>query len=546
MQMNSNGSTQSLPVCMSCVLELQTLEASSKAASVGMQLSSVDLRVAGQTDPGTNQALTVPFRVRFSSGGYPEVFEFPAGVTVQNRGILENLVRMFQVTMDKGEAWTAQESNGTGAYEAVYRRTGPTQVEKTKQHFEALASSPPMHEGADIMSTEAFRLDPRHDWIAALTVDEKLHSKGQDGPAMTITNHATLDLHPSSQSTANTDKWRFAAAAAPPDTRSMQPPTPNISKEEARVRILDAVSQLDAAKQGRMTWVHELRDLLRVDAAMPAVLLDAVRTQQPGDRTRADLYLAFELAGTAPAQTALSSVITDTSWSMQDALRAVVALGGVDHPSSDTLTTLWSTAQNTASGDGRQQRLVSTATFALGSLGGAMNKAKDPNYASLRASLLDNALSGVDTESRANFVFALGNTHDATLINDVAPLLDDPAPAVRRAAALSLGVLGTDQADGDLMAHFNQKSNSEVRGAIAESLVSWTAPTASAMATIRGAVRTEPDENTRYNMARYLDTNLDKFPENKQVLEQLLRTEQSKRIRQNVANALAESTLKSP
>ncbi len=544
MQMNTNGTAKTLPVRMNCGLELRTLEANSGTALVGMQLSTVDLQIGGQTDPGTNQALSVPFRVRFASGGYPEAFEFPAGVTAQNREILENLVRMFQVTMNKGESWTAQESNGSGAYEAAYRRTGPTQVEKTKQHFKASASSPPMLEGADITSTESFSLDPGRDWIAAMILDEKLQSKGQGGPAVTITNHATLKLQSASQTAASADKWQFTASAAPPDTRSIQHPIPNISKEEARARILDAVSQLDAAKQGRMTWVHELRDLLRVDDAMPAVLLEVLRTQQLSDRTRADLYLAFEQAGTKAAQTAMSSVITDTSWATKDALRAIVALGGVDHPSSDTLSTLWSTALDTAASGERQGRIASTATFALGSLGSAMKAAKDPDYSSLRTSLLDSAMSGVNTEQRANFVFALGNTHDATLSDDITPLLSDSAPAIRRAAALSLGMIGaTDRSAGVLMSQFKQESNSEVRGAIAESLVSWTEPTPAAMATMRDAVGKEQDENTRYNIARFLGENLDKYPTNKPVLKQLLRTEQSKRIRQSVANALATSKL---
>jgi len=61
------------------------------------------------------------------------------------------------------------------------------------------------------------------------------------------------------------------------------------------------------------------------------------------------------------------------------------------------------------------------------------------------------------------------------------------------------------------------------------------------MASIRDMVRSEPDENTRYNLARLLSENLTKFPDNRPVLQALLRTEQSKRIRQSVANALAES-----
>jgi hypothetical protein len=41
------------------------------------------------------------------------------------------------------------------------------------------------------------------------------------------------------------------------------------------------------------------------------------------------------------------------------------------------------------------------------------------------------------------------------------------------------------------------------------------------------------------NMARFLSANLARFPENRSVLQELLRTEQSKQIRQSVAEALA-------
>jgi len=538
MQINTTGAPapQPMRVRMNCVLDLLTLETSSEAALVGMRLSSVELQIAGKSDPDTDRALAVPFRVRFASGGLPETFEFPAGVTMQNRGILENLIRMFQVTMHKGEAWVAQESNATGAYEAAYRRTATSRVEKTKRRF---VSSGPTLAGADISSKEAFRIDTQRDWIAAMTVEETLRTKGD--LAIEITNHATLDLLPMTHAAGAPDTWRFAGAA-PATEEPTKPPIANLSREEANKRLLAEVRGLDAAREGRIGWIHRLRDLLRVDAALPTALLEVMKTQELTDRTRADLYLAFELAGTLPAQAALVSVVADTTWSTRDALRAVVALGGVSRPSSDTVATLWDTVQSAPSSGDRRQ-LVSTATFALGSLGKSMNAAKDPDYASLRARLLSGASSGTDAEQRANFVYAAGNTHDASLARDIAPLLNDAAPEVRRAAAQSLGMLGTNGAADELMSRFNQERSSEVRAAIAESLVKWTTPSASAVASIGAAVRTEPDENTRLNMARFLGANLTRFPENRTVLQNLLRTEQSKRIRQSVAEALARQQL---
>jgi len=537
MQINTAGASaaQSMRVRMHCVLDLLTLEASPEAALVGMRLSSVELQVAGNSDPETNRALTVPFRVRYVAGGLPETFEFPAGVTAQHRGMLENLVRMFQVTMREGEAWVAQESNASGAYEAAYLRTAPSRVEKIKRRFVGSPSSPAFS-GADIASKEAFRIDAQRDWIAAMTVDETLRTQGR--LAMEITNHATLGLRPSAHAAGSPNTWSFIAAVRPAAAEPAATPIPKLSLEEANRRLLAEVSALDAAREGRSTSIHRLRDLLRANGAAPAALLEAMKTLEITDRTRADLYLAFELAGTAPAQAALASVVADTTWSTRDALRAIVALGGVARPSPDTLAALWTTVQSAPSSGDRSQ-LASTATFALGSLGNAMIVAKDPDYASLRARLLRGALSGTDTEQRANFVQAVGNTRDASLARDIVPLLNDAAPAVRRAAAQSLGMLGTNQVADELMSRFNQEHSSAVRGAIAESLVSWTAPPAPAVASIRSAIRTEPDENTRFNMARLLGKNLAAFPENRAVLQELVRTEQSMRIRQQVAEALA-------
>ena len=539
LQINTAGASAAQPmrVRMRCVLDLLTLETGPEGALVGMQLSSVELRIAGNSDADTNRALAVPFRVRFASGGLPETFEFPAGITAQHRDMLENLVRMFQVTMREGEAWVAQESNASGAYEAAYLRTSPSRVEKIKRRFVGSPSAPAFS-GADIASKEAFRIDAQRDWIAAMTVDETLRTQGR--LAMEITNHATLELRPSAHAAGSPETWGFVAAAAPPVAEATSPATASLSPEEVQTRLLAEVKGLDAAREGRSVLIHRLRDLLSADAALPPALLEAMKTQELTDRTRADLYLALELAGSAPAQAALTSVVADTTWSTRDTLRAIVALGGVARPTADTVATLWGKT-GSAQSSGDHDQVASTATLALGSLGNTMNAAKDPEYPSLRARLLSGALSGSDTE-RANFVLAVGNTHDASLARDIVPLLDDPAPEIRRAAASSLGMLGTNQVADELMSRLHQEPSSAVRGAIAESLVTWTAPSASAVASIEAAVRVEPDENTRLNMARFLGANLAKFPENRPVLQNLLRTEQSKRIRQSVAEALAVSS----
>ena len=536
MQATAQGPA-SIHVHMQGLLDTLTLEAGNDQAVVGIRLSSVRLTINNTEDTATNHELGAPFRVRFAANGMPLVFEFPADVNPQNRSILENLVRTFQVSLDSSvDNWVASENNGSGTYEAAYKRTGPAQFEKSKRQFTSTAAG--MVSWSEISSSESFSIEAGRNWITEMDVQETMRSDGQGGPAMSVSNHATLRLQPDAQLALSPDLWRFdAVAIAAGKAASVNRPVPDITPEEARRLILATVPELDMATQGRLRLIHELRDLVRVDASLPPLILDALKTQELSDRTRADLYLVLEQAGTESAQQVLIEVINDDSLPLEDGMRAIVAMGGVKQPTTESITVLWEMGQYSA-GDERQ-RLANMATLALGSIGNTMNQAEDPEYASLRSDLLSHALGSGDVSQRSNYIIALGNTHDTTLADDVAILLDDTEPAIRRAAALSLGSLGTDQVADRLVSHYNAENNGYVRGAIAESLQSWTKPTDSAMAMFRQTVRTEADESTRYNIAVLLGNNLDKFPENESALREIMRTEPSKRIRQKAAEALS-------
>lgn len=532
----ATNSPSSIQVQLRGLLDTLTLQSDAGQALVGMRLSSPELKINGAIDAGTNRALAAPFRVRFAASGMPLAFEFPAEVSQQNRSILENLVRTFQVSLAPGDSWVTQEANGSGTYEAAYRRGGPNRFEKSKRRFTATAAG--MVSWADVDSTETFRLDAARDWIVVMDVVENMSSEGQGAPVMKVSNHATLALQEDARVAFPAKLWDFMhAPAAVDDSTWPQDKKLDMTPAQARREIRATIPQLDATTQGRLALIHRLRDLLRVDASLPALILDALRTQDLGDRTRADLYLVLELAGTDSAQAALATVINDSSWSLKDGMRAIVAMGSVKQPTADSISTLWSATRNYAGGE--RQRMASSAAFALGSIGGTLRKAEDPAYDSLRADLLGNAQGAGDVAARSDYITALGNTQDPTLAQDVAAFLYDSAPSVRRATALSLGTLGADPIADELVTRFREDDNGYVRGAIAESLQSWTQPTESAMAMFRQAVRSEVDEGTRYNIALLLSENLDKFPANEPVLRDIMRSEPSKRIRQKVAEALA-------
>jgi hypothetical protein len=138
-----------------------------------------------------------------------------------------------------------------------------------------------------------------------------------------VTYHATLKLRSESaaHAAATADAWAFVATAMPDNAVRLQTNLPALSPEEAEQQLLAGIATLNTAVKGRSLQVRQLRDLLPVDGALPFVLLEVLREQELTDRTRADLYLVFELAGSPEAQAALASVLADPSLRCRGARR---------------------------------------------------------------------------------------------------------------------------------------------------------------------------------------------------------------------------------
>ena len=537
MTMPGASSGQEISVNIDAILDYQTLEVKPSEVIVGMRFSSMEMKISGVTEEAVNDALTQPFRVHIAPNGLPVSFEFPAAVAAEHREIIENFIRMFQLAIEDGKSWVVQEANSSGNYEAAYTRNSPTMLLKEKQRF--LSSSSSVSDTLPVLeSQETIRIDGNNDWISDMELDESFSSKDQNGPSVVVTNHASLMLRNTKTATSSAS-WDFVSSMGASANTQLANTKPAISRAEAERRLRADIAKLDKVKEGRSLLIHSLRNLLLANDEMPFVLLDYMKTEQLSDRTRADLYLALELAGSPQAQAALTSVFTDQNWSFVDAMRAIVALSGVAKPTDDAVSALWDTAYISADGTERDE-LPGTAALALGTLGRNMNKEQDDQYFSLRSGLINGVSSAADTHQRAVYLHALGNTGDPdpTIRNNITPFLNDSAPEVRSAAARTLGRLGSAEVADQLLQSFEQEQNDVVRSSITEALSSWENPTQEAITTIKNAISNEHDENVRYNMAVLLGNSMDKFPENRKVLETLLAKEQSKRIRQQVAEML--------
>lgn len=517
-------------------LLFRTLAIGPDAISVGLQLDPITLLVGGVGDPAVARALATPFRASFARDGRVLGCEFPAGVDAGHAAMLEEVLRTFQVSVQGAAAWTSDEEHASGRYLAGYVRDADGTLRRTKQRYVSAAADAPLVQVDAAAAT--VHLDPDVDWIAGMEVEERLSARDA-GMAFAVHTRASLTLLPAAvavAAAADAAAWTFAAAERGEVATALPAMRDELSAAERAAQLRAMLGELDGTQDGRVVWIHRLRDLVRLDDRVAALLLAELQQGEWSDRTRADVFLALELGATPSAQAELARVGGDGAWPHQDRLRALIALGGVPQLGESGRSALWALARDrssAASGD-----VANTALLALGA-GAASLAATDPAAAAaLRDGLLAEAWGASEPGHRATVLLALANAGDASAAPELLPFLDDAAPAVRRAAVQAVFRIGGCESH-DLAARLPGERSGAVRAAIAEGLAAGAGAAASpvAFAIARDTVAGEVDERTRLELVRFLGRDV-ADPATVETLRRLLAGERSDRVRRALGEIL--------
>jgi len=520
---------QALPIELSLngLLNFQTLEVSQTQSLVGLQFSELDLKVSGSSNAQTNRDLRRAFRVRYTLAGVPSAFEFPEQLPKENREILRNVVAVFQTSLQAGDDWKATEHYAGRNYEARYKVTSPGTISKTKLRFVNSDGSPLRQNTDSVSSEEIIQIAANNDWLSSMKLTETIESKSADRTLAVSHSWAEIELL-SSRHASLGSAWVFPASRK----AAKKAAAVKLSLHEARARLKNGVGGLGGVATERPQYVSALSELVRGTPELISDISEQLKSDTLADQVKADLFLVLELAGSEQAQSALSALATDTSLDEMGNLRAIVALAGVEVPNMNAVDALWDIAYSglAYSGDARPD----TAVLALGSMAGSLKVAQDED-AGIADQLLSGAFSSANEDRRSAYLLALGNTGDPSLQPQLLPLLDDPSDKIRRQTAAQFERVGSNQVGSELAERFYVEPNGEVQGAIAGALVSWNSPTAEANMAVVAAIRSESNEKARYNMTRFLAAHVGEFPENEATLRRLAQTEQSSRIRREVA-----------
>jgi HEAT repeat protein len=544
-RLTQGGRTQDAGQRLAGTLHLRVFEPGVDGARVGLQLANASLTLGDQASAALDLQLGRPFLVTFAADGSPSAFRFSPATGEEAQGLLEETLRTFQaiVPAGVGTTWTTEERHGSGRYRADYRATRDGRILKAKvAYLDDAGKEGGGKEGGGTAlrvtvrrAESTFRVEPGVSWVAQAVVTEALDASLGEGITTASTLHGELvrqPLAPPVASLLELDGWPgtwdgFAAALArEPSAPSAKPRVP----PDGAAELEALVRELQGADGMRASLLYGLRDLLRRDPKAAARILALLR-RPPPDATAAALLNALGMAATPEAQAALWSVADDPGFGRMNRTRALLALGDTGWAIEEgSLALLRSVAA-------RGGPLGDTAVLALGIAGDGLRQLGAARYEEVRADLVHRAGTNAGQDG-AVAIYALGNTHDAELSDTVAARLDDASPAVRTAAASTLGTLG-GQVDPDLLvARLAVEDDRTVRSAIGTALNALPPPDAAALALVAQAVAREQDPQARLELAKLLGENLAAYPEGRTTLIALSKQDRSSRVRVYASHAL--------
>lgn len=513
------------------ILNFRVFTTNRNGVGVGFQLSPINYIASARKQPQVEKALSSFFTARFDKNGKLEKLFFPGTLFEQENAVLSEIIRALQVVIPNAGngTWTLEEEHQTGIYQAEYM-VNESQKDLTKVKSRYSSSKIEGYEVQVIKSHYTIKPSEKESWLKSMRGSETLNIHNKNYTLMRSNMNLSLELtvfKPDPNLEIWKEKKDFNAITAAFQKENKK----NLaSRKEAElkkqrdtfekkgVELDKIIAQLGTHKYDKK---HELVNYLN---AFPqeALKIPSLLLYGGIDSNIAAIIInALELSGTSEAQKVLASIMNGLIQTSMNNIRAIIALGGVAEPIQTTLDSLWLCVETR--GDDLLDDKSNTALLALGVLGNTLRKNGGEEYSILADKLrskLDESANNFDMTTTT--LLAIGNTGDPSFVPNIEPYLSSENPSLRATSAKALRNMD-DREFLSLLAHTLQKEkDSRVRLSLVKSMGNRKADEQS-ISTVRELVTKEKHKDVRYNMIRYLVNNMHMFPENKEVLEKLLK-----------------------
>ncbi len=237
-----------------------------------------------------------------------------------------------------------------------------------------------------------------------------------------------------------------------------------------------------------------------------------------GNELAAALISVLQRAGTPQAQQSLQTIADSDDYTEINRVRALISLGGIDHPTAQSVVFLQETSGRRETA---QQRTFSNV--ALLSLGRIAPKQKDSS--TIRRILIDTFNESVgDPSEQKTVLLSMKNAGAEQFVSEIAEALESPDYEVKAAAIKASEHMNTPEIRTKLLSMFNTEEDLLVRRRLAKALLTMEPDGALIKKAGVNALR-DRDPVVRNTLIKYLYRYKKRYPENVQILKQLRRSE---------------------
>ena len=260
----------------------------------------------------------------------------------------------------------------------------------------------------------------------------------------------------------------------------------------------------------------QIADYLKLHPEETAKLFEFIK--HADDRTSAALINVLELAGTPEAQKVLRDIVRSIEFKHNNHLRAIVALGGLKHPTKESIDFLWQLYENRETSD--QTDLSNTAMLSLG----IMEKGKED----FKQRLIDEYRQSTDNGSKKSILLlSMKNAGAEEFKPQIFDALKDENSFVKTKALNALKNMNGTDVQEHLLSMFNTNERVMVRRRVIETLLTIDTND-QLMSKARENILQDDDSRVRYGLIRYLLKYKDRYPENIDTLKELRKKERDR------------------
>ena len=425
---------------------------------------------------------------------------------------LFNLISLFEIIIKNSSLYTTQEKDAiNGIYECTYRID--KDIYKTRQKY--ISDTQNITIDSSYIKAVA---DKKGNWLFSLKAIENIQVNIGNSPIKTKNELQLTKIAPVKFSIKAKNIENIINAIQNEQNIEWSKITTSALKHEIKQNKITFNSLINKFLNSHdISDLHKLEIYLKLNPNEIDKLYDIMANSNPNINNR--LIAILEHLNLPQSQNLLADIANDSNFDDDTRLRAVIALGFQKNLSSDIIDTLWGIEKNSDNSD-----LSNTALLALGSI--------SSNNANTQ---IDEKLKELSKQKNSiSLIYSMKNSGVTKFKNELTKMLNSSNTQIKTNAIEVLSNVNDPQIHNKLVSMIDSKSNN-VEAAAIKALSKH--PDEKTLKYVQSHIKDMKPKVTEA-MVDYLVKTMDKHPENKTYLKEVLPLVQDNKTKKVIIKAI--------